>query len=319
MAKAIVRKNNKGKFTEQNFYHSYGVKKSYEKTENAGETPAIPGNDGEKSAIAGRLQERGRFISGTNLSPVSGMTLTELIIAGALALIVLSAVFALFVSGLNVEAHLEGELARNRAIGTIMKEMGVDIRETSLEYATTGQDEDMAVSFPVARDLKTGRFITDEKNCYPQWKKLRIYYIPSDNKQLMRMDLVPKDEDLFDPNSKKFDLPIKEDDLHRYITVKDSYAEKYKLISRIKVSGNIDSFKPGIIKTEYTDAVGEKYHRYYLDLSIELFYKERGKEELKKAVITRKIFSDNSMFPRTQEIPPTPPIPTPDLTPYFDS
>ena len=268
--------------------------------------------------MAGKILRR-KNDSATRYDKTLGLTLTELIIASAFALIVLSAVFALFVSGLNVDAHLEGEMARNRAVGTIMKEMGVDTRETNLKYAATGLDDDMAIAFPVARDLNTGKFITDKENCFPCWKKLRIYYIPSGKTQLMKMDLAPKNPDVLDPDSKKFDLPVKGEDLHRYITVEDGYGKKYNLISRSKIADNVKSFKPEIIETEFANAVGEKYHRFYLNLSIELFYKERGKEELKKAVITRKFFSDNSMFPKTEYIPPTPPIPTPNLNPRFDS
>lgn len=245
--------------------------------------------------------------------------MVELIIASALALVVLTAVFAIFISGLNVEAHLEGETSRNRAIGVIMKNIGVDIRETNLAYSTSITDDRKAISLPEARDLKTGMFITDEKTGYPRWKRLRIYYIPSGKTELVRMDLAPKNPEILDPQNKKFDLPIKEKDLRKYITKENGYKDKYSLVSRSKVAGNIDNFKPVIKKTEYKTPIGEKSHRYYLDLSLEIFYRERGKKDLRKAVITRKIFSDNSMYQEDQYIPPSPPTPTPDLHPWFES
>lgn len=259
-------------------------------------------------------KKTGRFSMGH-----SGLTLVELIIASGFALIILIAVLAIFVAGLNVEAHLGGELGRNRDIGILVKNLGFDIRETDLKYATSVTGDQKALSLPTARALDTEFFITDNKTGFPRWKRLRIYYIPSGATQLMRMELSPLNPEILDPKSKKFDLPIKEADLRKYITEEDGYSDKYTLVSRRKIIGNIDNFEPTIVKTDYENPVGETLHRWYLDLTIGIFYKERGKKEAKKAVITRKIFSDNSMYQEQDSIPPSPPTPTPNLTPFFDS
>ena len=117
-----------------------------------------------------------------------GFTLTELIVAMALSVIVSLAIYTMFDNALKISSLMVGEIRVIQDIRVVLEKMDRDISQTDLNKSAilTYDDPDFtytnnqkiltAIAFPRAYGPEDTLFQTDEKTGMPVWKTFRIYY-----------------------------------------------------------------------------------------------------------------------------------------------
>ncbi len=131
-----------------------------------------------------------------------GFTLTELMVAIALSLIISMAIYTMFDNALKISSLMVGEIRVVQDIRVVLERMDRDIAQTDLNKSLviTFDDPDFtytddqkiltAVAFPRAFGPDDALFQTDEKTGMPVWTTFRIYYRMA-NEDKLRIKDVP--------------------------------------------------------------------------------------------------------------------------------